>query len=75
MLAVVGVRSTEVITCAIVNAAAPVTPCAVARIAVKPFAAASARAVTGPLESIVATDGLDDAHAKVIPVSGASSVS
>ena len=71
----VGVISIEVITCATVSAAVPVTPWAMARTAVKPFAAATARAVAVPIESSVATDGLDDVQVNGIPVITTSSVS
>ena len=42
---------------------------------VTPFAAAFARAVTGPTESMMATDPLVEAHENVTPVITASSVS
>ena len=64
-----------VMTCATVSAAVPVTPWAVARIAVNPLAAAAARAVAVPVESSVATDGFDDDQVKVMPVITTSSVS
>ena len=68
-------RLMDVITCCTLSVAAPVTPCAVARTLVSPFARARARLVCVPLESRSATDGLDDTHAKSMPLITTSSVS